>query len=164
MQKYLGAIGAGASSSVFGAASAFSYIDLQGRNGTPGLLQSPLGGGLDSIQTTNKLVFNGFTISAQYLLLDHFQFDTLPVKGIQTRILVGGAFRYEPVFPDSVQRLGGIPLGDGHGIELHSAMDVIKGRLGGTVAARFVKSLPRTSRARSSAIRRHSGLLQRSGL
>jgi hypothetical protein len=143
VQKYLGA-SAGASSDVFNTASPFSYIDLQGRNGEQGLLQSPLGGGLDSIQTTNKLVFNGFTISAQYLLFDNFQFDTLPVKEIQTRILVGGAFRYEPVFPDSVNRLGGIPLGDGHGIELRSAMDVVAGRFGSTIAVRFVTSLPRT--------------------
>ncbi len=143
VQKYLGA-SAGSLSDVFRAVSPFSYVDLQGRDGIPGLVQSPLGGGLDSIQMTNKLVLNGFTLSAQYLLLDHFRFDTLAAKGIQTRIVIGGAFRYEPIFPDSAQRLGTLPLGDGSGIELRSAMDLIAGRVGGTIAARYVKSLPRT--------------------
>jgi hypothetical protein len=143
VQKYLGA-SAGASTGVFGAVTPFSYIDLQGRDGTKGLLESPLGGGFDSIQTNNKLVLNGFTLSAQYLLLDNFRVDTFPSKGIQTRVVIGGAYRYEPIFPDSVQRLGAIPLGDGNGIELRSAMDVIVGSFGGTVAARFVKSLSRT--------------------
>ncbi len=143
VQKYLGA-GAGAASDVFSTASPFSYIDLQGRNGIPGLLESPLGGGLDSIQTTNSLKLNGFTIGAQYLLLDNFQLDTLPVRGVQTRIVVGGAYRFQPQFPDSARRLGTVSDGDGSGIEVRSAMDVITGRLGATIAGRFVKSLPRT--------------------
>jgi hypothetical protein len=143
VQKYLGA-GAGAATDVFSTATPFSYIDLQGRNGIPGLLESPLGGGLDSIQTTSSLKLNGFTIGAQYLLLDNFQLDTLPIRGVQTRIVVGGAYRYQPQFPDSAGRLGTVSDGDGSGIELRSAMDVITGRLGATIAGRFVKSLPRT--------------------
>jgi hypothetical protein len=143
VQKYLGA-SAGAVSSVFAAESPFSSLDLQGKDGTNGLLQSPLGGGFDSIQTSNKLVLNGFTLSAHYLLLDNFRIDTLPPKGIQTRVLIGGAFRYEPVFPDSARRLGDVPVGDGSGYELNTAMDFIARSFGGTIAARFVKSLPRT--------------------
>jgi hypothetical protein len=143
VQKYLGA-GAGAATDVFSTASPFSYIDLQGRNGVAGLLESPLGGGLDSIQTTSSLKLNGFTLGAQYLLLDNFQLDTLPIKGVQTRILIGGAFRYQPLFPDSAQQLGRVSDGDGSGFELRSAMDVISGRLGATIAGRFVKSFPRT--------------------
>ncbi|MEO5813670.1 MAG: hypothetical protein ABIT20_00130 [Gemmatimonadaceae bacterium] len=143
VQKYLGA-GAGAATDVFSTASPFAYVDLQGRNGAQGLLQSPLGGGFDSIQTTNTLRLNGFTIGAQYLLLDRFQLDTLPIKGVQTRILVGGAFRYQPTFIDSTRKFGLVSDGDGSGIEVRSAMDVISGRLGATIAGRFVKSLPRT--------------------
>ena len=143
LQKYLGA-GAGASSDVYVTPSPFSYIDLQGRNGIPGLLESPLGGGLDSIQTTNTLALNGFTIGAQYLLLDRFQLDTLPIRGVQTRILVGGAFRFQPQFVDSTRRLGTLPDGDGSGFELRSSMDVFAARFGATFAARFVKSLARS--------------------
>ncbi|MEO8334027.1 MAG: hypothetical protein ABI664_03590 [bacterium] len=143
VQKYLGA-SAGAASDVFNAASPFSYIDLQGRNGVPGLLESPLGGGLDSIQTTSSLKLNGFTIGAQYLLFDSFRLDTLPVTGMQTRIIVGGAFRYQPTFADSTRQLGLVSDGDGSGIEVRSAMDVMTSRLGATIAGRFVKSLPRT--------------------
>jgi hypothetical protein len=143
VQKYLGA-GAGAATDVFITPSSFSYIDLQGRNGEAGLIESPLGGGFDSIQTTNTLRLNGFTIGAQYLLLDRFQHDSLPPKGIQTRVLVGGAFRYQPMFIDSTRQFGQLSDGDGSGIEVRSAMDIISGRLGATIAGRFVKSLPRT--------------------
>jgi hypothetical protein len=117
VQKYLGA-GAGATSDVYATPNPFSYIAIcRGRNGVPGLLESPLGGGLDSIQTTNTLRLNGFTIGAQYLLLDRFQMDSLPIRGVQTRILIGGAYRYQPQFVDSAQRLGMLPNGDGSGFE-----------------------------------------------
>ena len=142
VQKYLGA-GAGALSGVFTTPTPFSYVALQGTGGAQGLLQSPLGGGLDSIQTTSVLRLNGFTVGAQYLLLDHFQRDTLPRQGFETRIVIGGAYRFEPTFPDSARRFGVIPTGDGSGFELRSAMDVIRGNFGGTIAARYVKSLPR---------------------
>jgi hypothetical protein len=144
VQKYLGA-GAGASSDVYSTPNPFSYIDLQGRNGVPGLLESPLGGGLDSIQTTSSLRLNGFTVGAQYLLLDRFQMDSLPIRGIQTRILVGGAYRYQPQFVDSTRQLGTVPTGDGSGLELRSAMDVVSGRFGATIAGRYVKSFARTA-------------------
>jgi hypothetical protein len=144
VQKYLGAT-AGAATDVFNTTTSFSYIDLQGRNGVPGLLESQLGGGLDSIQTTSSLRLNGFTIGAQYLLLDNFRLDTLPITGIQARIIVGAAYRYQPQFPDTAVKLGTVSDGDGSGVEVRSAMDVMTSRFGATIAGRFVKSLPRTA-------------------
>ncbi len=142
VQKYLGA-SAGASTSVFSTTEGLTYIDLQGRASTPGLLGSAFGG-IDSIRTTNKLVVGGVTLAAQYLLIDRFQADTLPAHGIQSRLSIGGAVRFEPNFADSATTRGIIGVGDGPGAEVRSAMDVIVGNLGGTVAARFVKSFART--------------------
>src|SRR5690348_10546952 len=48
LRQFLG-VDAGSSVSVFTSSQNFSYVDLQGRNGSPGLLQSALGGGLDSM-------------------------------------------------------------------------------------------------------------------
>lgn len=141
LQQYLGA-SAGASTRVFSNVGSLTYVDLQGRNGTPGLLRSSIGG-IDSIQTTNKLVLGGVTVAAQYLLIDHFQSDTLPARGVQTRLSIGGAFRFEPNFADSAITRGVIGVGDGPAAEVRSAMDVIAGNFGGTVAARYVKSFAR---------------------
>ncbi|MEO7456620.1 MAG: hypothetical protein ABIY52_10190 [Gemmatimonadaceae bacterium] len=136
VQRYLGA-SAGAATSVFGAPTPFSYIDLQGRNGVPGFLQSALGGQLDSIQTRDRPVVGGITVGAQLLVFDNFATDTIASRGIQTRLAVGGAYRFEPVFLDSATRLGTIPVGEGSAVELHSALDVIASRFGATIAARY---------------------------
>jgi hypothetical protein len=141
VQKYLGA-SAGASTSVFSTSTSLTYVDLQGRNETTGLLRSTVGG-IDSIRTTNKLVLGGITVAAQYLLFDHFQADTSPAHGIQSRLSIGGALRFEPNFADSAITRGVIGVGDGPGAEVRSAMDIIAGNVGGTVAARFVKSFAR---------------------
>ncbi|MEP6620599.1 MAG: hypothetical protein ABJE47_14845 [bacterium] len=143
LRKYLGA-NAGATSGVFTSANNFSYIDLQGRNGTPGLLQTPLGGGLDSIYTVNRLQTGDISVGASLLVFDGFRHDTLPTRGLQTRLMVGGSFRFATSLIDTTHKLVGYTIGDGAGVEVRSAMDLIKNNLGATIAARFVKSLPRT--------------------
>jgi hypothetical protein len=146
LQQYLGA-GAGAQSSMFfasGTDADFAYLDLQGGSGVPGLLQSSLGGGLDSIHTTERLGFGDIEVGAQYLVFDQFQREALPRRGLQSRLMVGGSVRFATSRPDSAQSLMDIPTGDGAGFELRSAYDVVKGRFGGTVAARYLKHLSRT--------------------
>jgi hypothetical protein len=143
VQQYLGA-SAGSTTGVFTTPSPFTAINLQGRNGIPGLLQSPLGGGLDSITTINHLGIGDVQVGAQYLLVDGFSRDTFPIRGVQTRLAIGGAFRFATSLVDSTKSTLGIPMGDGAGFELHSAMDVIAGHFGGTVVARYVQSFART--------------------
>jgi hypothetical protein len=143
LQQYLGD-GATQVGAVYFASSDFSYIDLQGHNGTPGLLQSGIGGGLDSLHTTERIGVGDISIGAQYLVFDRFQHDSLPVRGIQTRLGVGGAIRFATSRPDTATNLVDIGTGDGAGVEVHSALDVIRGRVGGTIVARYVKSLART--------------------
>ena len=142
MQKYLGA-NAGATAGIFTSSTDFSYIDLQGHGAIPGLLQSALGGGLDSIRTINHVTIGAPTLGAQFLLIDNFQRDTLPLRGIQTRVVIGGAYRFATGLVDSARSTLGIATDDGAGVQLRSAMDVVAGNLGGTFAARFVKSFPR---------------------
>jgi hypothetical protein len=143
IQKYLGA-GAGSTSGIFTTPTYLTYIDLQGRDGTPGLLQSALGGGLDSIRTVNRLGTGDISVGAQYLLMDRFQRDTLPLRGVQSRLMVGGSVRFATSILDSSRAIVGYETGDGAGVEVKSALDVVKGKLGGTVAARFIKSFART--------------------
>lgn len=145
-QRLLQFLGAGAATvqPLFFANADFAYLDLQGGSGVPGLLQSTLGGGLDSIQTTERLGFGDIEVGAQYLLLDQFQRDSLPRRGLQSRLMVGGSVRFPTSRPDSAQNLVGIPTGEGAGVELRSALDMVKGRFGGTVAARYVKHFART--------------------
>ena len=142
IRTYLGG-GAGAASGVFTSTGNFSYVDLQGRNGTPGLLQSALGGGLDSLRTTNRLQTGDISVGAQLLLFDRFRRDTLPFRGWQSRMVVGGSFRFATSLVDTARNLVGFQTGDGAGVELRSAMDVASNTLGGTVAARVVKSFAR---------------------
>jgi hypothetical protein len=143
LQQYLGA-GAGASTAVFTAPTDFSYVDLQGRNGVPGLLQSSLGGGLDSLHTTERIGVGDIAVGAQYMLFDRFQRDTLPLRALQARMAVGASVRFATSVSDSARNLVDIPTGQGAGVELRSALDLITGRLGGTIAARYVKSFART--------------------
>ncbi|MEO8621109.1 MAG: hypothetical protein ABI625_08580 [bacterium] len=146
VQKYLGA-NAGAATGVFTQAPSFSYIDLQGRNGVPGLLQGPLGGQLDSLQTNNKLVLGGATVGLQFMVFDGFRADTLVTPRWQSRLAVGAAFRYEVLQSDSAKHLGVISASDGSAVELKTAMDVMSGVFGGTIAARYTKYLARTVNA-----------------
>jgi hypothetical protein len=146
LQQYLGA-GAGASQSVFFAPTDFSYIDLQGRGGVPALLGGPLGGGLDSIRTTEKLGFGDVAIGARFLVFDRFQYDSAPPPRLQSRLMVGGAVRLPTSRADSALSLVDIPTGEGAGVELNTAWDAIVGRLGATVGARYVKSFARTVQA-----------------
>ena len=142
LQQYLGA-GAGASTSIFFAATAFSYVDLQGRVGAPGLLQGPLGGGLDSIRTTERISVGDIELGAQLLVMDGFQHDSMPLRALQSRLSVGAAVRFATSRPDSSRNLVDIGTGDGAGFTLRSALDLIHGRAGGTIAAQYVKSLAR---------------------
>ena len=143
LQQYLGA-GAGSPTSLFlSADSAFSYIDLQGRNGVGGLLRSGLGGGFDSLATTDRLGIGDIEIGAQFLVFDRFQRDSLPVRGVQTRLAVGASVRLATSRADTATNLADIGLGNGAGVELRSAFDLIRGRAGGTIAGRYVKSFAR---------------------
>lgn len=142
VQRYLGP-GAATSSQVFTADADFSYIDLQGRGGIPGLLQSSLGG-LDSMQTVNRLVIGGATFAARFLVFDSFQYDTLPRHGVQARMAVGGEYRYETTRADSARQLGAVSPIIGSGAAVTSALDVTTGRLAATLAARYDKPFSRT--------------------
>jgi hypothetical protein len=143
LDRFLGA-GAARTSPVYFARTDFSYIDLQGRDGTPGLLQSALGGGLDSIRTTERIGIGDISVGAQYMVFDGFQRDSLPVRGRQARLAVGGAFRFGTGRADTASSLVDIGTGEGDAVELRSALDVIQGRLGGTIAARYVRTFART--------------------
>ena len=148
LQQYLGA-GAGATTSVFTAPYDFSYRDLQGdrATGTLGLLGGPLGGGLDSIHTTERIGFGDIAIGARFLVFDRFQYGGTPPPRIQSRLIVGGALRFATSLADSAQSLVDIATGDGAGVDVSSAWDLIVGRVGGTVGVRYGKSFGRTVRA-----------------
>ncbi|HEX5971730.1 MAG TPA: hypothetical protein VFY85_07380 [Gemmatimonadaceae bacterium] len=143
LQQYLGA-GAGANAGVFLATTNFSYVDLQGRGGTPGLLQSAVGGGLDSLHTSDRLGIGDVAVGAKYLLFDRFARGDAPLPRLQARMLVGAAIRFATSPADSARDLVDIAPGEGAGVELHSALDLISGRFGGTIAARYVKAFART--------------------
>jgi hypothetical protein len=143
LQQFLGA-GAGASTGVFLAQTDFSYIDLQGRAGTPGLLQSAFGGGLDSMHTSDRLGIGDVAVGAKFLLFDRFARGNAPVPRLQARMLVGAAVRLATSQADSALDLVDIAPGEGAGVEIHSAMDLITGRFGGTIAARYVRGFTRT--------------------
>ncbi|HEX9483639.1 MAG TPA: hypothetical protein VF929_03625, partial [Gemmatimonadaceae bacterium] len=143
VQQYLGP-GAATSSHVFTADADFSYIDLQGRGSASGLLQSSLGGGLDSIQTVNRLVIGGATFAARFLVFDSFQYDTLPRHGVRARMAVGGEYRYETTRGDSAKQIGSVSPIIGSGVAVSSALDVTTGRLAATLAVRYDKPLART--------------------
>ena len=143
LQQFLGA-GAGSSTGVFTAKTDFSYIDLQGRGGTPGLLQSTLGGGLDSLHTSDRLGIGDVAVGVRYLLFDRFVHGSAPLPRLQSRMLIGAAVRFATSQADSARDLVDIAPGEGAGVELHSALDLISGRLGGTIAARYAKALSRT--------------------
>lgn len=131
-------------SPVFFATTDFSYIDLQGRDGVPGLLQSNLGGGFDSLHTSERIGVGDISVGAQYLVFDRFQRDTLPLHGLQTRLAVGGAVRFATSRPDTATNLTDIGTGQGAAVEVHSALDLIHGRVGGTVGLRYLKPFART--------------------
>jgi hypothetical protein len=143
LQQFLGA-GAGSSTGVFTATTDFSYIDLQGRRGTPGLLQSSLGGGLDSLHTSDRLGIGDVAVGARYLVFDRFARDTAPATRLQSRLQVGAAVRFATSQADSALDLADIAPGEGAGVEVHSAMDLLSGRFGGTIAGRYVKAFSRT--------------------
>lgn len=142
LQQFLGA-GAGSSTGVFTSTRDFSYIDLQGSAGSPGLLQSVRGGGLDSLHTSDRLGIGDVAVGAKYLLFDRFAHGT-SVPAVQSRMLVGVAMRFATSQADSARDLVDIAPGEGAGVELHSAMDLLHGRFGGTIAARYVKAFSRT--------------------
>lgn len=146
LQQYLGA-GAGVASSIFYSTGDFSYLDLNGRDGVPGLLQSSLGGGLDSIHTAERAYIGDVAVGAQYLLIDHFAPDSVTVPRVQLRLVVGGAVRFATSLPDSARDLVDIPTGEGAGAELRSAVDVVSGRFGATVAGRYIRAFSRTVEA-----------------
>ena len=122
----------------------FSYIDLQGRANQPGLLQSELGGGFDSLATTERIGIGDVELRARVLLIDHAQRDTLPLRGPQVRLAVGGIVRFATSRPDSALDLLDIGTGEGPGVEVRSALDVRAGRVGATVAARYATFTART--------------------
>jgi hypothetical protein len=148
LQQYLGA-GAGANTSVFTAPTDFSYRDLQGDRaaGAIGLLGGPLGGGLDSIHTTERIGFGDIAIGTRFLVFDRFEYGASPAPRIQSRLMVGGAVRFATSRPDSAQSLVDIATGSGAGVDVSSAWDLIIGHVGATVGLRYGKSLGRTVQA-----------------
>jgi hypothetical protein len=128
------------------ATTEFSYVDLQGQFGSPGLLQGRYGGGLDSIATTDRIGFGDIELRARVLLLDHGQRDTLPMRGVAYRLAVGGIVRFATSRPDSANDLLDIATGDGAGVEVRTALDLSAGRVGATIAGRFSKSSARTQK------------------
>ncbi|MCY7378317.1 MAG: hypothetical protein LH467_03130 [Gemmatimonadaceae bacterium] len=148
LQQYLGA-NAGAATGIFTAPTDFSYFDLQGNRAlaSPGLLKGPIGGGLDSIRTTERFGLGDIAIGAQYLVFDRFQRDSARPPRVQSRLAVAASVRLPTSRPDSAQSLLDIATGDGAGVTVRTAWDVIVGRLGGTVAARYAKSFGRTVQA-----------------
>ena len=126
------------------ATTEFSYVDLQGREGTRGLLGGALGGGLDSLATTERIGIGDVEVRARVLLIDHTQRDSLPARGAQVRLAVGGIARFATSRPDTARNLLDIGTGDGAGAEVRSALDVMAGRVGATIAARYAKSFART--------------------
>lgn len=128
------------------ATTEFSYVDLQGQFGSPGLLKGPYGGGLDSIATTDRIGVGDIELRARVLLLDHSQRDSLPMRGIAYRLAVGGIVRFATSRPDSATDLLDIGTGDGAGAEVRTALDLSTGRVGATIAGRFAKSFARTQK------------------
>jgi len=128
------------------ATTEFSYIDLQGRAGVRGLLGSELGGGLDSIATTDRLGIGDVEVRARVLLLDHVQRDSLPIHGPQVRLGLAGIVRFATSRPDSATNLIDIGTGEGAGIEVRSSLDVRSGRVGATVSGRYATFFERTVR------------------
>jgi hypothetical protein len=122
----------------------FSYVDLQGRSGTEGLLQSTLGGGLDSIATTERIGVGDIELRARVLLLERVQRDSLPPRSFQYRLGLGGIVRFATSRPDSATDLIDIGTGEGAGVEVRSALDLSKGRVGATIAARYATYFERT--------------------
>ena len=146
LQQYLGAT-AGAGQSLYFAPTDFSYIDLQGRAGVPALLGGPLGGGLDSIHTTEKLGLGDVAVGARFLVFDRFRYDSAPPPWLQSRLMVGAAVRLPTSRADSARMLVDIPTGEGAGVEVSGAWDAIIGHFGATVGARYVKGFARTVQA-----------------
>lgn len=128
------------------ATTEFSYVDLQGSFGSPGLLQGPYGGGLDSIATTDRIGLGDVELRARVLLLDHTPRDSLPMRGLAYRLALGGIVRFATSRADSATDLLDIATGDGAGAEVRSALDLRAGRVGATIAGRYAKSFPRTQR------------------
>ena len=122
----------------------FSYINLQGRVNEDGLLQSDLGGGLDSIATTERIGIGDVELRARLLVIDHVQRDSLPLHGPQVRLGVGGIVRFATSRPDSATDLLDIGTGEGPGVEVRSALDVRAGPVGATLGARFATFSART--------------------
>jgi hypothetical protein len=129
---------------LFNAPTEFSYANLQGRNGEAGLLQSRFGGGLDSIRTTERVGIGDVELRVGFLVLDRMQPDSLPLSGLRYRLAVGGSYRLATSTPDSARNLLDIGTGEGGGAEIRSALDVVSGRVGATVAARYARSFART--------------------
>jgi hypothetical protein len=122
----------------------FSYVDLQGRAGEPGLLQHEFGGRLDSIATTERIGIGDVELRARVLVLDRSQRDSLPMRGVRYRLAVGGIMRFATSRPDSARDLLDIGTGEGAGAEVRSAFDFAAGRVGATIAARYARSVART--------------------
>ncbi|MBW8768984.1 MAG: hypothetical protein JF589_04470 [Gemmatimonadetes bacterium] len=126
------------------AATEFSYVDLQGSFQTPGLLQSTLGGGIDSIHTTDRLGVGDIEIGVRYALLDHISRDSVGPPGFQYRLVLGGVYRLATSRPDTARDLLDIGTGEGGGIEGRGSLELIGRSVGLTLAGRYAKYFART--------------------
>ncbi len=143
IRQYLGAT-AGPATGIFTTTRNFSYIDLNGRSGAGGLLASTLGGGLDSLATTERYALGDVAIGARYLVMDRFEEREVPVAALRWRLMAGGALRFATSRPDSSRNIIDIGTGDGAGFDLSSTLDVARGHAIATVGARYSQSLART--------------------
>ncbi|MBA3672664.1 MAG: hypothetical protein H0W68_11685, partial [Gemmatimonadaceae bacterium] len=146
LRRFLGA-SAGAPTGVYTAGDAFSFVDLNGTGTSRGLLQSALGGGLDSLHTADRIGFGDIGLNVQFLLFDNFRRDTLSSTALQSRLAVAGGIRFATSRADSVRDIIDIPTGDGGGLEGSAAFDLLRGRLGATIAGRIAVATARTIRA-----------------
>jgi hypothetical protein len=126
------------------ASTEFSYIDLQGQFRVPGLLQSSLGGGIDSIHTTDRLGVGDIELGVRFAVLDHISRDSLTPPGFQYRLVLGGIYRLATSRPDSARDLLDIGTGEGGGIEGRAALELMGGSGGLTLATRYAKYFARS--------------------
>lgn len=125
------------------ASTTFSYIDLQGQFRVPGLLQSSLGGGIDSIHTTDRLGVGDIELGVRFAVLDHISRDSLNPPGFQYRMVLGGVYRLATSRPDSARDLLDIGTGEGGGVEGRASLELLAGSGGLTLAARYARYFAR---------------------
>ena len=127
------------------ATTEFSYIDLQGRIGSPGLLASDLGGGIDSIHTTERIGIGDVEISARFAAArsclarltapDRYSIPSRPRRPAIASPRAGPTRR--AICPTSARARAAASEG-------RAALELMRGMPVATLAARYAKSFART--------------------